>query len=90
MKLIELYPELAVSVYKFKDNPKIGVPWTMDQYHEAIRAVDKMICDENASAVSMFARLCEEKKKMELVPIFKKTIDKIQSNYSSFFENLGR
>lgn len=88
LKLIELYPELAVSVYKFKDNPMVGIPWTMDQYHEAIRGVDKLIRDENNLVVSMFSRLCESKRKMELVPIFKATIDKIQSNYSVFFENL--
>lgn len=86
LKLIELFPELAVSVYKFKENPMVGIPWTMDQYHEAIRAVDKAINLENASVVSQFSRLCEERGKMELVPIFKATVDKIQSNYSVFFQ----
>jgi geranylgeranyl pyrophosphate synthase len=88
LKLIELYPELAVSVYKFKDNPMVGIPWTMDQYHEAIRGVDQMIRAENAAVVSTFAKICEARRKMELVPIFKATVDKIQSNYAVFFENL--
>lgn len=89
LKLIELYPELAVSVYKFKDNPMVGIPWTMDQYNEAIRAVDLMIREENANTVALFSRLCELKSKMELVPIFKLTVDKIQSNYAPFFEKLA-
>jgi geranylgeranyl pyrophosphate synthase len=89
LKLIELYPELAVSVYKFKENPMVGIPWTMEQYHEAIRAVDKAINLENAAVVSQFSRLCEERGKMNLVPIFKATVDKIQSNYAAIFENLS-
>lgn len=88
LKLVELYPELAVSVYKFKDNQMIGIPWTMDQYHEAIRAVDERIQEENNQVVSLFSRLAEEKNKMDLVPIFKASVDKIQSNYAVFFQNL--
>lgn len=88
LKLIELYPELAVSVYKFKDNPMVGIPWTMDQYHEAIRGVDSMIREENANVVTTFSTICEAKKKMDLVPIFRATVEKIQSNYSVFFEKL--
>ncbi len=88
LKLIELFPELAVSVYKFKENPMVGIPWTMDQYHEAMRGVDKAINLENAAVVSQFSRLCEERGKMNLVPIFKATVDKIQSNYAVFFEKL--
>ncbi len=60
----------------------------MDQYHESIRAVDQMICEENAQVVSLFSRLCEARNKMVLVPIFKSQIDRIQSNYSVFFEKL--
>ncbi len=88
LKLIELYPELAVSVYKFKDNPMVGIPWTMDQYHEAIKAVDQLITSENNNVVSMFRHLCEARNKMGLVPIFKLSIDRIQNNYAVFFEKL--
>lgn len=88
LKLIELYPELAVSVYRFKGNPLVGIPWTMDQYNEAIKAVHKSISDEIATCVSMFSNLAEQKNKMELVPIFKASVDKIQYNYAQHFEKL--
>lgn len=88
LKLIELYPELAVSVYRFKGNPLVGIPWTMDQYNEAIKAVDKMITEEITSVVTKFTNLAEERKKMVLIPIFKASIDKIQYNYAQHFEKL--
>lgn len=88
LKLIELYPELAVSVYRFKGNPLVGIPWTMDQYNEAIKAVDRMITEEIATVVSQFSNLAEQKNKMVLVPIFKASVDKIQYNYAQHFEKL--
>ena len=88
LKLIELNPHLYTSVYKFKENPMVGIPWTMDQYHAAIKAVDADIEKEKERIVSVFSKLCQHKGKSELTPIFELMINKIQSNYSVFFDNL--
>lgn len=88
LKLIALNPNLYSSMYRFKENPMVGIPWTMDQYHTAIRAVDADIEMEKNRIVSVFVTLCQDKKKTELIPIFELMINKIQSNYSLFFESL--
>lgn len=88
LKLMELNPNLTASMYKFKENTLLGIPWTMDQYHAAIKAVHEDINTEKEKIFGIFRRLCESKGKMNLVPIFQMMIDKIQSNYSVFFENL--
>ncbi len=88
LKLIELYPELYHPIYQLKGNAKALIPWTEAQYREAIKAVDEVINFERDRVVSIFASLCEEKNKLELVPIFSASIHKIQNNYASFFENL--
>lgn len=89
LKLIELYPELYNSVYEFKKNPMIGAPWTKQQYSSAIQGVDQDIKDEMSKIFSVFSSLCHEKKKTDLIPVFEAMINKIQSNYSTFFENLA-
>ena len=88
LKLIELHPDLYQSIYELKKNSKTLIPWTQDQYHEAIKAVDAEINFERDRVVSIFTSVAQKNNKMDLVPYFEAAILKIQSNYASFFENL--
>jgi geranylgeranyl pyrophosphate synthase len=89
LKLMELFPEITQDLYAFKKSPKDILPWTTTQYNEAIRAVDSVINFERDRVLSIFEALCTEKNKKDLIPLFEMMIRKIQSNYSSFFENLS-
>jgi geranylgeranyl pyrophosphate synthase len=80
-KLITLYPNLKDSVYAIKGVAGAKVPWTSEQYQNAINAVDKDINEEKAAILSIFSRIAEMNHKMPLVEIFELTITKIQLNY---------
>lgn len=85
LKLMDLYPELKDSLYKFKADASGSMPWTEVQYHEAIRAVDAVIVQEINQAVSIFKDVSKKQNKEDLVFIFELMIGKIKSNYDSFF-----
>ncbi len=89
LKLIELYPELTNAVYAIKGNAGATIPWTTTQYEAAITAVHEAINVECEKVLSTFSSLCRMNKKEELMPLFEIMINKIQSNYMSFFENLS-
>lgn len=83
LKLIELYPDLYPSIYAVKNGETRNLPWTEEQYHQAIQAVHVAISAERDKLVEIFSRLCQEKKQEELIPIFELTLTKIQANYAT-------
>lgn len=89
LKLIELFPDLKASLYSFKQMPKGQTPWSLSQYSSAIRAVDKDITAEKNKVNATFGQLCEAKDKEALIPLFSAMIDKIQSNYKQYFQELS-
>ena len=88
IKLIELYPELKNAVYALKGNPAMSIPWTTEQYENAIIAVDSAINDEKEKVLATFSHVCQLNGKEDLMPIFEMTINKIQMNYLVHFEHL--
>jgi geranylgeranyl pyrophosphate synthase len=86
LKLIELYPDLKNALYELKSNPSLNVPWSQDQYHQAILEVDHDINLQKEKVLAVFTKLCVEMDQSELLPIFEIMINKIQSNYSSVLQ----
>jgi geranylgeranyl pyrophosphate synthase len=83
LKLIELYPDLYQPIYDVKDGKTSTLPWTQEQYTQAIKGVHEAINFEKDKLVSIFTQLCHEKKHEDLIPVFEMTLNKIQSNYSA-------
>jgi geranylgeranyl pyrophosphate synthase len=83
LKLIELYPELEAPIYKVKEGQSTGLPWSKDQYQEAILEVHKGIDREKNKLMETFRDLCLKRNHPEFADIFELTLTKIQSNYAS-------
>ena len=83
LKLIELYPDLTESVYALKTGENKKIPWTQEQYLEAIKAIHSLINIEKKQLLDIFQLLCEKKKQKDLVEIFDLTLSRIQLNYST-------
>lgn len=82
-KLCDIYPELKAGVYELRENPKAALPWSKEQYFNAIKHVDQDINKEREVIMGHLKRICQEKQEDDLLPIFEMMIYKIQSNYSS-------
>lgn len=83
LKLIDLYPELKGPIYDVKNGVSRSLPWTQDQYHQAIVKVHQAIDLEKNRLVKTFKDLCQQRNHSELGDIFELTLTKIQSNYAS-------
>jgi len=82
-KLCEIYPELKDGVYSLRHNPNAPIPWTEEQYFEAIKKVDEDINIEKKLILNHLEKVCQENQKTDLLPLFELMIYKIQSNYES-------
>jgi geranylgeranyl pyrophosphate synthase len=82
LKLLELYPDLQEPIYKLKNREINKLPWSKEQYREAILEVHLEIDLEKKKLVNIFTDLCQEKNHPELVEIFEMTLSKLQSNYT--------
>ncbi len=82
LKLLELYPDLQEPIYKLKNREINKLPWSEEQYREAILEVHLEIDLEKKKLVNIFTDLCQEKNHPELVEIFEMTLSKLQSNYT--------
>jgi geranylgeranyl pyrophosphate synthase len=89
LKLMELYPDLKESVYALKSGKSHKIPWTNEQYFEAIRGIHELIDKEKKHLLGIFSHLCDEKGQEDLVEVFDFTLSKIQLNYATHlnFEN---
>ena len=83
LKLIELFPELQEPIYALKNGENKKIPWTQEQYFEAIKSVHRLIDLEKNRLLQIFSDLCKKKKQDDLVEIFELSLSKIQLNYSS-------
>lgn len=81
LKLIELYPDLYRPIYAVKNGESKDLPWSEEQYLQAIRAVHDLINFEKDKLISIFSGLCREKNQEEFIPVFEMTLNKIQANY---------
>jgi geranylgeranyl pyrophosphate synthase len=80
-KLCEIYPELKDGVYQLRKDPTASLPWSKEQYFEAIKKVDEDINYEREVIMSHLTKICQEKQQNDLLPFFEMMIYKIQSNY---------
>lgn len=82
-KLCELYPELKTGIYTLRRDHTAAIPWSSQQYFNAIKKVDEDINAEKEVILSNLTRICELNNKTDLLPLFELMIYKIQSNYES-------
>ncbi|MFA7612890.1 MAG: polyprenyl synthetase family protein [Candidatus Caldatribacteriota bacterium] len=82
-KLCLIYPELKERVYQLRRDPQAPIPWTAEQYFHAIQKVDEDINAEKEIILNNLKQICEQKDKVELMPLFELMVYKIQSNYES-------
>jgi len=83
LKLMELYPELNEGVYALKKGMSKKIPWTQQQYLEAIKKVHELINSEKKNLLNIFSDLCHQKNQEDLIEIFDMTLSKIQLNYTA-------
>lgn len=83
LKLIELYPDLYKSIYAVKNGETQTLPWTDEQYKNAIMAVHEAINFEKDKLISIFTDLCRKKNQEDLADLFAMTLTKIQANYAA-------
>lgn len=82
LKLIEKNPSLSQAMYDVKNGKNTTLPWTEEQYREAVLGVHEMINAEKDKLFSIFGNLCREKKQEDFIPVFEMMITKIQLNYA--------
>ena len=87
-KLCDIHPELKDGVYKLRRDSNAELPWTKEQYFNAIKKVDEDINKEREVILGHLSRICEEKNQNELLPFFEMMIHKIQSNYHGMLNGL--
>lgn len=83
LKLIELYPDLYKPIYAVKNGETKTLPWTDEQYKNAIMAVHEAINFEKDKLISIFTDLCRKKNQEDLADLFTMTLTKIQANYAA-------
>jgi geranylgeranyl pyrophosphate synthase len=81
-RLTELYPHLKSQVYALKNKNSHHIPWTNEQYREAMNSIDQTIELEKEIILKTAHELCLERNVIELYPFFELMINKIQSNYA--------
>lgn len=82
LKLIEKNPNLAKAMYDVKNGKSTTLPWSEEQYREAVLSVHEMINAEKDKLFSIFGNLCREKNQEDFIPVFEMMITKIQLNYA--------
>jgi geranylgeranyl pyrophosphate synthase len=83
LRLTELFPELKVAVYELRRGSQSEIPWTKNQYLDAMKSIDNSIEIEKNEVLKALQEICEEKNSISVFPLFEMMINKIQLNYQN-------